>query len=278
MIHSEGTFSGYKDLRIYHQSWVPDTEPHALILLVHGLGEHSSRYGNVVDRLVPKGYAIYALDHIGHGRSEGARKYADSFSVFTDTLTEYLAKIKAWHPDLPIYLLGHSLGGLIGATYLLEHQADFAGAVLSAPAFKVVGPVPPLLLMTGKVLSVLWPTAGIIALNSEAASRDPAVIEANSNDPLMGRNKTTARLGLEMYNAMHRIDKEAATLTLPILILQGTGDMIVSPEGAQAFYDKISSRQKTLKLYDGLYHEVFNEPERDVVLSDLEAWLDDISQ
>ena len=274
MIHSEGTFSGHKDHQIYHQSWVPDNEPHALILLVHGLGEHSSRYGNVVERLVPKGYAIYALDHIGHGRSEGARKYADSFSVFTDTLTLYLAKIKAWHPNLPIYLLGHSLGGLIGAMYLLEHQADFAGAVLSSPALKVHGVVSPLLLMTGKVLSIVWPTAGLIALNSEAASRDPAVLEANRLDPLMARKKTTARLGLEMYKAMHKIDAESATLTLPMLILQRSDDMIVNPEGATAFFDKISSHQKTLKMYDGLYHEVFNEPEREVVLTDLENWLE----
>jgi alpha-beta hydrolase superfamily lysophospholipase len=276
MIHSEGTFSGYKGLRIYHQSWVPDTEPHALILLVHGLGEHSSRYGNVVDRLVPKGYAIYALDHIGHGRSEGARKYADSFSVFTDTLTEYLTKIKVWHPDLPVYLLGHSLGGLIGATYLLEHQAEFSGAILSAPALMVYDKVTPLMWMAGKVLSVVWPKAGLLALKGEAASRSPEVLEANSIDPLVVKTKTTARLSVEIYNAMLHVQAKSAMITLPMLILQGTADVIVNPEGAETFFENISSRQKTLKMYDGLFHEVFNEPERELVLDDLEAWLETV--
>lgn len=276
MIHSEGTFSGYKGLQIYHQSWVPDTEPHALILLVHGLGEHSSRYGNVVDRLVPKGYAIYALDHIGHGRSEGARKYADSFSVFTDTLTEYLTKIKVWHPDLPVYLLGHSLGGLIGATYLLEHQDEFSGAILSAPALMVYDKVTPLMWMAGKVLSVVWPKAGLLALKGEAASRSPEVLEANSIDPLVVKTKTTARLSVEIYNAMLHVQAKSAMITLPMLILQGTADVIVNPEGAETFFENISSRQKTLKMYDGLFHEVFNEPERELVLDDLEAWLETV--
>ena len=133
MRHEDGFFQGIRGARIYRQCWLPDGEPRAVLLIVHGLGEHSGRYANVVNHLVPRGYALYGLDHVGHGKSEGTREYVERFEDYTDTLDMYRGMVRQAQPDKPLFLYGHSLGGLISAFYLLDHQAGLAGAVLSAP-------------------------------------------------------------------------------------------------------------------------------------------------
>jgi len=159
--HIEGTFQDAKNNNIFHQSWLPEGDIRAVILLAHGLSEHSGRYGHLVNSLVPLGYAIYSWDHLGHGRSDGPRKYIDQFSDFTDVMAMAFAQVKENHPTLPIFLLGHSMGGLISVNYLLDHQSDFAGALLSAPAIKPKGGVNPLTKLGGKILSILFPKLGL---------------------------------------------------------------------------------------------------------------------
>jgi acylglycerol lipase len=273
MNHTEGNFKGVRNASIYYQAWLPDGKVKAVLFIVHGLGEHSGRYTNVVNRFVPSGYAVYGLDQIGHGKSEGGREQVERFEDFTDNLTIYYNMVKAWQPGKPIFLYGHSLGGLIGCYHLLDHQADFKGAVISAALVRVPANISPLTVTVGKMLSAIAPKAGVIPLNAAGISRDPAVVKAYEDDPLVFHGKTPARLSAEMLKAMMRITAEAGRITLPVFILQGSADKLVDPGDAQLLYDKVSSNDKTLRMYDGLYHEVHNEPEREMMFKDLEAWL-----
>jgi alpha-beta hydrolase superfamily lysophospholipase len=274
MKHQEGFFKGVRDADIYFQSWLPEGEPKAVSLIVHGLAEHSGRYRSVVNYFVPLGYAVYGIDHLGHGKSDGIRVYVERFDDYINTLKIYFDMIQRWQPDHPIFLVGHSMGGLISAVYLLDHQADLAGAVLSGPAVKIPKHVTPAMLFVGKMLSSLIPKFGLLPLDAAGVSRDPLVVQAYVNDPLVHRGKATARLAAEMVKAMQTISGQAARITLPILIVQGSADRLVDPAGAQMLYDAVSSVDKEIRIYDGFYHEVFNEPEHGKVLRDVEIWLE----
>jgi alpha-beta hydrolase superfamily lysophospholipase len=220
------------------------------------------------------GYALYALDHIGHGQSEGDRVFVDRFDDFTTTLKTFFDLLKKWQPEKPVFLVGHSMGGLIIAAYLLEHQDELAGAVLSGPCVKIPDNISGSTIMLGKLLSVLMPKAGLIQVDASGLSKDPTVVDAYVNDPLVFTGKTTARLAAEMLKIMQRVTDHAASIHLPIMIVQGSEDKLVDPGGAPMLHNAVSSEDKTLKVYDGMYHEVFNEPERDQVLSDVQDWLD----
>ncbi|MCP3963657.1 MAG: alpha/beta hydrolase [bacterium] len=274
MKHEDGYFPGARGAKIFWQSWSPESTLRAVLLLVHGLGEHSGRYGNLVNHLVPKGYAVCALDHLGHGKSEGPRKHVTRFTDFTDTLAIFHARVREQHPEATIFLVGHSMGGLISATYLLDHQADLAGAVLSGPAVKIPEGISPVTIAVGKTLSAIAPRFGLLPLDADGVSRDPEVVRAYVDDPLVYTGKTTARLAAEILAAMQRIAREAHVVTLPILLLQGTADRLVDPASARMLHDLVSSTDKALEEYEGLYHEVYNEPEHPRVLSDVETWLD----
>jgi len=273
MIHSDGRFKGARNTCIAYQTWLPDGEIKAAILLVHGLGEHSGRYTNLINHLIPLGYAIYAVDHIGHGKSDGVRKHIKTFSDFSDTLDIFLERVKEWHGSNPLFILGHSMGGLIASHYLLANQRHFSGVILSAPALKISDNVPRLTILLGKLLAVVLPKYGILPINPGKVSRDPAVVQAYIDDPLIHKGQTSARLASELVKAMQRVHQGAAMIKLPVLILQGTEDAIVNPDGAKEFFDVLGSPDKTLKLYDGLYHEAFNEPEKAQVFADIEQWL-----
>lgn len=274
MKHKEGYMKGVRDTDIYYQYWMPEGEPKAILLVVHGLAEHSGRYMNVVNHLVPSGYAVYGIDHIGHGKSAGERVYVKRFQDYTETLKIYFDMIRDWQPKKSIFLIGHSMGGLISTAYLLEHQDELSGAVLSGPGVKVPDNISQAVIFVGNMLSILMPKAGVIQLDAKGVSRDPAVVDAYVNDPLVYTGKTTARLGAELLKTMQRVSKQAAGIRLPIMILQGSDDKLVDPSGAQLLYDLVGSEDKTIKIYDGFYHEVFNEPGHEQVLNDVETWLE----
>jgi alpha-beta hydrolase superfamily lysophospholipase len=200
--------------------------------------------------------------------------YVERFEDFTETLKRFFDQIRKWQPDPPIFLVGHSMGGLIGAAYLLEHQTELSGAVLSGPSVKVPDTISPVTILMGKLFSAVMPRVGLVALDADGVSRDPAVVEAYVKDPLVYKGKTTARLAAELLKTMKRVSHEADRITLPIMIIQGGADRLVDPSGAQLLYERVSSTDKTLKVYDNLYHEVFNEPEHDQVLADVGSWLD----
>ncbi|MCP4367167.1 MAG: alpha/beta hydrolase [Deltaproteobacteria bacterium] len=274
MKHQEGYVRGVRDTNIYYQYWLPEGEPKALLLVVHGLAEHSGRYMNVVNFLVPSGYAVYGIDHVGHGKSNGGRVYVERFDDYTKTLKKYLDKIREWLPEKPIFLIGHSMGGLISTAYMLEHQDELSGAVLSGPSVKVPDNISQATIFLGKLLSIIIPKAGIIQLDAEGISRDPAVVDEYVNDPLVYKGKITARLGAELLKVMQRVTGQASKIRLPIMIVQGSDDKLVDPSGARLLYDLVSSKDKTIKIYNGFYHEVFNEPEHEQVLNDVKTWID----
>jgi acylglycerol lipase len=271
--HIEGSFQGVRNTNTYYQAWLPETKTKAGLVFVHGLGSHSGRYMNVVDRLVPDGIAVYGFDNIGHGKSEGARLKVEGFADFTDTLAIYCGRVKAWQSGKPLFLFGHSMGGLITAYYLLDHPAEFQGAILSAPALKPGEGTSPAMILAGRVLSAVAPELGLFRLPATGLSRDPEVVKAYRDDPLVHHGKTPARLAAELLKAMRRAEREASGITLPLLVLLGGADTIVNPGGARMLYEKAGSKDKTIRIYEGLYHETFNEPERGQVLDDVGAWL-----
>jgi alpha-beta hydrolase superfamily lysophospholipase len=272
MDHQEGFFEGIR--RIYYQCWLPDGAPRAVLVVVHGYGEHSGRYMNVVNCLVPDGYAVYALDHVGHGRSEGTRVYVDRFTDYTVTLQTFVDMVRGWQPTLPLFLFGHSMGSLITTRFLLDRPSGIAGVVLSGTATEVTDSVSPVTILLGKVLAVLAPKTGVVAIEADAICRDPAVVEAYVQDPLVYTGKMTARLAAEYLKTQQRVTAEASTIAEPILLVHGADDKLTPLSGARSLYEALGSTDKTLKVYDGLYHEVCNEPECDEVLGDIEAWLE----
>jgi acylglycerol lipase len=274
MNHFEGKFMSIRDNHIYYQAWMPDGDVKGVLPIVHGLGEHSGRYMNVVQYFVPLGYVVYGMDHIGHGKSDGPREFVESFDDFSDAFGAYMSMIKLWQPGKPIFLLSHSIGGLIAAYYLLDHQAEFKGAIFSAPVVKVASHISRATVLMGKSLSVLAPMVGVMSVDPKTISRDPAVVDAYIHDPLVFHRKTSARLSAEMLRALLRVSAETERITLPFLAMQGGDDNLVDPDGAQILYEKAGSKDKTLKIYPGLYHEIFNEPEREMVFSDIAAWLE----
>jgi alpha-beta hydrolase superfamily lysophospholipase len=279
MQHLEGHFPGCGNCSIYRQAWLPEGDgsaPRAGLIVVHGVGEHGGRYANFVDRFVPQGYAVFTLDHAGHGKSSGPRCYVDSFAEFVTTLKIFTDMLRAEHPGLPTFIVGHSMGGLISTLYLIEHQAGNTGAVLSAPAIALSDDVSAFTVALGRILSRVAPKAGILPIDPSGISRDPAVVQAYRDDPLVFTGKLPARLAAGIVDAMERARRDAPRITLPILILQGTADTIVNPSGAQLLHDRVSSPDRSLRLYQGYYHELYNEPEpeRTRVFDDVQSWLE----
>jgi alpha-beta hydrolase superfamily lysophospholipase len=272
MQHQEGTFKGSGGLDLYYQSWRPDGPARAVMVIVHGHGEHSGRYAHVVNHLVPQGFAIYALDHRGHGRSPGQRGYTNSMAEFRGDVRALVQLAAAAHSECPLFVFGHSLGGLIGLDYILHHPEGLRGAVISAPAVGQVG-VAPILLALSRILSRVWPTFSMSAgLDVNAISRDTQAVLAYQNDPLI-HGLGTARLATEVMDTAVWCQANAHTLQLPLLMIHGTADTITAPADSRRFFDNVSSPDKTYIAYDGGYHESHNDIHHAQMLADLSAWL-----
>lgn len=254
--------------------WLPAESPKAVVLLAHGYAEHAGRYAHVARRLTDAGYAVYAIDHWGHGKSDGTPGFVPRFSAFTDGLAELLMLVEVNHPGVPRLLLGHSMGGLIAALFLIERQDAFAAAALSGPAILPAEPPSRLTVWISRFLSRFFPRLGVLALDANGVSRDPAVVAAYRADPLVYTGKIGARLGKEFMDAMAVAQAEAPKIMLPILLQHGEQDSLASVAGSQYLFDHVGSTDKRLEIYPGLFHEIYNEPERDAVLGDLIGWFD----
>jgi len=273
MKHSEGKFTGFKNLTLYYQCWLPNNKPEAVLLVNHGLAEHSERYRNMVNYFVPKNYAVYALDHRGHGKSEGLRGYVERFSFFVNDLNTFLSIVRSKHRDTKVFMVGHSVGGTIATAYAVHHQQEFDGLILSGATLKVGASVSSGLIITVRILSLLLPKIGLYIIDASAISKDNTVVKDYINDPFVYRGKIRARLGTELIKMIQVLPEQMPEIRLPVLIMHGTADRLSDPRGSQMLYDRLSSKDKTLKLYDGFYHEIFNEPGRKQVFADMEAWL-----
>lgn len=259
-------------LHITH--WLPAALPKAVVLLAHGYAEHAGRYAHVAKRLTDVGYAVYAIDHWGHGKSDGTPGFVPRFSAFTDGLAELLTLVEVNHGDTPRLLLGHSMGGLISTLFLIERQSAFVAAALSGPAIVPGAPPSRFTIWISRFLSRFFPRLGVLALDANGVSRDPAVVAAYLADPLVYTGKIGARLGKEFMDAMAAAQAGAPEITLPILLQHGEKDSLAAVAGSQYLFDHVSSADKTLKIYPGLFHEIYNEPERDAVLDELVGWFD----
>jgi len=270
--HVESNFTSNDGLSIYYQNWVPDEKPKAVVQIVHGLAEHSSRYMNVVEALVPEGFAVYANDHREHGNSEGLRGFVNSFDDYVSDTKLLTQLIKEEQPDVPVFLLGHSMGSFIAIHHASVSSDDFNGLVLSGSGTQGGEKIGIFLLIMLRLFSKIRPKGKIDTGLPEAISRDPVVVKDYMNDPLVF-GYITFRLGKELLDATKRLPKLVSNLELPILMQNGSQDTIVS--GASDLFECIQSKDKTLKIYDGLFHEVYNELELDrkKVLNDLLEWL-----
>ncbi|WP_040482355.1 alpha/beta hydrolase [Luminiphilus syltensis] len=257
---------------VYRQ-WLPAHTPVATLLLLHGLGEHSGRYQALGERFAQRGIAVFALDHRGHGQSPGPRVNVRHFDDYLPDARALRRVINNQYPELPCFLLGHSMGGLMAARLLLEDQSDYQGVMYSGPAFAAAEPPSPLLMGIARSLAKVFPGTGLMALDASGVSRDPDVVAAYEADPLVHHGKITAGLGVALFDAMDRVMAGAADLTLPTLIMHGGADTLATPGGSRDFFDRLSSADKTLDILPGLYHEIFNEPEGPSVIDQYIDWV-----
>jgi alpha-beta hydrolase superfamily lysophospholipase len=275
-MHKAEHISAADGTQLYVQHWKPDTgDIKAVILLVHGIAEHLARYNHVAATLVENGYAVSGMDLRGHGKSDGQpRVYVDDFHVFVEDIELLRQQVVVMMPDFPVIVLGHSMGGLISVLYALKYQQYVAALVTSGAALALGDSIPKAAIMIGRMLSKILPKAPVEKLDVTYISRDKAIVEAYRADPLIYKGKVRARMGIGIIEGGKYALERVETLKLPLLIMHGTKDRTASPDSSRLFYEHAGSIDKTLKLYDGLYHEIFNEPEQDVVLADVVNWLD----
>jgi acylglycerol lipase len=269
---TEERFSGVGGLGIFFRSWRPVGQPRGVVVIVHGFNSHSGYYEWTAEQLTASGYAVYALDHRGRGRSDGERFYVEKVSQYVDDVAAFVRLAKAREPGLPVFMLGHSAGGVISCVYTLEHQPELAGLICESFAFQV--PAPDFVLAVVKGLSHLAPHAHVLKLHNEDFSRDPAVVQAMNTDPLIAHEVQPTLTVAEMVRADERIKVEFPQMTLPVFIMHGTEDKATKPSGSQFFYDTVGSSDKTLKLYEGYAHDLLNDLGKERVMTDILAWLD----
>jgi alpha-beta hydrolase superfamily lysophospholipase len=267
--HEEGTLNGAGGVELYWQRWAPSAT-RATVVLAHGVSEHSGRYGWTAEQLAARGYATWALDHRGHGRSKGARAYIDRM----DNVVADLDQLVDMASDGgTLFLLGHSFGGCVSLAYTARHEEKLDGLVLSAPlaALEAASPVER---VAARVLSAITPKLGVVGIDSGDVSRDPGVVEDYDNDPLNYRGKLPARTVQEMASTIATFPETVARFRLPMLVMHGTGDTLVPPIATDMIEERAGAEDLTVIRYDGLYHEILNEPERERVIGDIADWLD----
>lgn len=268
-VHRDGRFKGAGGVEIYWQSWRPEGECRATVVVAHGGSEHSGRYRYLVERLVPDGYAVTALDHRGHGRSKGPRAVIDRMDR---ALTDLDAVIV--NAGRPVFLLGHSVGGCMAIAYALRHQAKLDGLILSSPVAALEA-APLALRVIARALSITAPRTPLLAIDAEGISRDPDEVRAYIQDPLNHHGKLPARTITELADAVQEFPDRVEALTLPMLIVHGTADRVVPIKGAEMVAAHAGSTDLTFTRYEGGYHELMNEPpaERAQVLDEIAEWL-----
>lgn len=267
------SFQGVGGLNIFTRAWRPEGKaPRAVVVIAHGFNSHSGHYHWVAEQLVTHGFAVHALDHRGRGKSDGERFYVEQISEYVDDLATFIQRVKGREPGLPVFLLGHSAGGVISCTYALEHQAELAGLICESFAFRV--PAPDFVLAVIKGLSHLAPHAHVLKLPNEGFSREPKAVEALNDDPLIAHEVQPTRTVAAMVRADERLEREFHLITLPVLILHGTEDKVTRPSGSQTFFDKAGSKDKALKLYEGHVHDLLNDVGKELVLADIVSWID----
>lgn len=271
---SERSFDGVGGVRIVYDVWTPTAEPTGVVILCHGYAEHARRYDHVAERFADVGLITYALDLRGHGRSGGKRVYLRNISEYATDFHHLVGIATAAHPGLKRVVLGHSMGGGVVFTYGVEHPDDYAAMVLSGPAVYAQDAVSPVMTVVAKVLGTILPGLPVEQLPAEAVSRDPEVVAAYQADPLVYQGKLPAGIAKALIGIGETMPQRAAALTAPLLIVHGGQDKLIPVGGSRRLLECVGSTDANLKVYPELYHEVFNEPERAVVLDDVVSWIE----
>ncbi|MBE2184760.1 MAG: alpha/beta hydrolase [Anaerolineae bacterium] len=273
--HSTGTFKTSDNLSLHTARWIPDS-PRAAIILVHGYGEHSGRYQHVARALVDRGYAVFALDHRAHGKSEGTpRALVRSIATVVADLKKYVEAVSAEFPHLPRFMLGHSMGGLITWGYIVRHSGDLSAAVISGAPVNADANVSPLLLGFANLANKISPALALVDLTPLVElSHNPQNQEQFAADPLNYHGKLPVGTGVAINEEARFVRSQLPEVTLPALIIYGEDDKIVNPSGSHTAYELIASADKTEKGYPAMKHEILNEIENAVVINDIINWLD----
>ncbi len=272
MEHLEFNWRTADGLQLFAQDWPPEGKPRAVVCLVHGLGEHSGRYAHVAGALTQAGYTLLGFDLRGHGRSAGQRGHAPSYKALLDDIDHLLEEATQRFPDRSRFLYGHSFGGSLVLYYTLQRRPQLAGAIVTAPLLRTAFQPPVWKISLGKMLYSLWPTFSMTnEVDPKGLSHDPEVVRAYVNDPLV-HNRISARLAMDMLWAAEWTLEHAAEFPLPLLLMHGGADPICSAEASRQFVERVPG-DGTFKLWNGLSHEIHNEPEQRQVFDTMIAWL-----
>jgi acylglycerol lipase len=267
----ESTFEGVGGVKIFTRSWQPEGKTRGVVVIVPGFNSHSGQYLWVGEQFAAKGLAAYAIDLRGRGRSEGERFYVEKMEDYTDDVATLVRTAKSENPGLPVFVLGHSAGGVVSCIYTLDHQSEIDGLICESFAYDL--PVPGFVLSILKGFDHIAPHLHVYTLKNENFSRDPLFVESMNNDPLIKGESEPTQTASVMIDASRRLNKEFPLIKLPVLILHGTEDKATNPSGSQFFYDTAGSTDKTLKLYEGHYHDLLNDLDKETVMGDIDDWI-----
>jgi alpha-beta hydrolase superfamily lysophospholipase len=270
----ETSYTTHDGLKLYLQAWLPDT-PKASLLLVHGLGEHSGRYGAIVSKLNDLGVAVFTFDGRGHGKSSPGKPtaYFDSYLDYLQDIDVLFGKAKNYLPGKPAFLYGHSMGGGLMAAYVLKYQPEAAGVILSSPAIKEAEGTSPILIALSGLINRISPKLKVLKLDIAGVSRIPEEVEKYKSDPLVYQESIPTRTGYEIYQMMQFIQKNAGDFALPFLLIHGDADRLTNPQGSAYLFEKAKSSDKTLKVFPGGFHELINDSDRVEVMQVISEWV-----
>lgn len=260
-------------ITIFARSWRPTTTPKAVVVISHGFNSHGGQYRWTAEQLLASGFAVYAHDFRGRGKSAGARFYVDDVAEYVADLAAVVKLAKAREPGLPAFVLGHSAGGVIACIYALEHQNELAGLICESFAYQV--PAPDFALKVIKALSYVAPRLPVLKLKDEDFSRDPQAVLALNADPLTHNEVQPAKTVAALARADERLKQAFPQITLPVFILHGTQDKATRPSGSKFFFETAGSKDKTLKLYDGHFHDLLNDIGKESVIADINGWINE---
>ncbi|MEB2785070.1 alpha/beta hydrolase [Algoriphagus persicinus] len=276
MKHLETSYKTHDALELYLQAWMVDS-PKASLLLVHGLGEHSSRYFHLVEKLNDIGISVFTFDGRGHGKSamDGPTAYFESYEDYLKDIDSLFGKVKSYVPNVPAFIYGHSMGGGLVAAYALKYKPETAGVILSSPAIKEAEGTSKILIILSRVISKYFPKLKALQLDAKKISRIPQEIDKYLNDPLVYTGAVPARTGYELLRVMKYIQDNASKFVLPVLLIHGSADGLTNPKGSEMLFEKASSSDKTLRIFPGGYHELINDLDREEVMKLIVSWISD---
>jgi len=276
MEHHEHSLTAVDGTHLFCQSWRPEAPPRAVVIVCHGVADHGGRYPHLVASLAAHGYAVCAHDYRGHGRSGGRRLHVDAFGDYVRDLEIHRGDVAKTYPSLPVFLFGHSMGSIVALEFALDRPDAVQGLICSGTALLAGEGFAPWLLTLNRLLGRVVPRLRLVSLPTEGVSRDSDWVQQTRADPLIYHGPGTVRLGNEILTAQARVRARLAEVDLPLLVIHGDADPLVDPAGARMLFEGASSPDKTLRLYEGARHEVYNDlpPTREAMLGDLVAWLD----